>query len=32
MAMILRAQPLPKPPPNMPAPVTLTVPVRFSIR
>lgn len=32
LAMVLRAQPLPKPPPNMPVPVTLNVPVRFSIR
>jgi protein TonB len=32
MALIMRAQPMPKPPPNMAVPVTITVPVRFSIR
>lgn len=32
LAMMLRAQPLPRPPAGTPLPVVLTVPVRFSIR
>ncbi|MFC4167055.1 energy transducer TonB family protein, partial [Teichococcus aestuarii] len=32
LAMIQRASPLPAPPPEMGDPVTLTVPVRFSVR
>lgn len=32
LAMILRAQPLPQPPPGLPNPITVQVPVRFSFR
>lgn len=31
-ALMMRAQPMPKPPPNMRTPVTVTIPVRFSIQ